>query len=134
MGHQGPAGQGDIAGESSNAGGSSSEGLAAEETQPNYHLPATLDVSDGSGVSWRPLDPSTTGILSRQTTRLTDLVVRERIVTPAWGSRLRKCALHLPFPEDISAGPLQSASQPCHSSWWSCVQMSMQQRDARCRH
>ncbi|KAJ0107682.1 hypothetical protein J7T55_010288 [Diaporthe amygdali] len=49
VGHQGPAGQGDIAGESSNAGGSSSEGLAAEETQPNYHLPATLDVSDGSG-------------------------------------------------------------------------------------
>ena len=48
------AGQGDIAAESSSnaAAGSSGEGLVAEEeAQPSYHLPATLDVSDGSGVS-----------------------------------------------------------------------------------
>ncbi|KAI3396157.1 hypothetical protein diail_420 [Diaporthe ilicicola] len=49
--------QGVIAAESSStaaaAGSSSSssgqEGLAAQQAQPNFHLPATLDVSDGSG-------------------------------------------------------------------------------------
>ncbi|KAL1880038.1 hypothetical protein Daus18300_001401 [Diaporthe australafricana] len=55
---QDPAGQqqqqGDIVAESSSssaaAGSGSSEGLAAEQAaQPYFHLPATLDVSDGSG-------------------------------------------------------------------------------------
>lgn len=64
MGQQDPAGQGDIAAESSSdaaaaaaaaPGGPSSEGLVADhhQEQPSYHLPATLDVSDGSGVSFR---------------------------------------------------------------------------------
>lgn len=57
MGQQDPAGQGDIAAESSSdaaaaAPGGPSEGLVADhQAQPSYHLPATLDVSDGSGVS-----------------------------------------------------------------------------------
>lgn len=52
---QDPAGQGDIAAESSTpnaAVGSGESGLVAEEAQPQhiFHLPAHLDVSDGSGV------------------------------------------------------------------------------------
>lgn len=62
VGQQDPAGQGDIAAESSSdaahaaaPGGPSSEGLVADhQEQPSYHLPATLDVSDGSGVSSVP--------------------------------------------------------------------------------
>lgn len=51
VGQQGPAGQGDIAAESSStaAVGSGESGLVAEEAEPNFHLPAHLDVSDGSG-------------------------------------------------------------------------------------
>lgn len=50
---QDSAGQGDIAAESSStaAVGSGESGLVAEEAQHNFHLPAHLDVSDGSGVS-----------------------------------------------------------------------------------
>lgn len=51
---QDSAGQGDIAAESSSsvaALGSGESGLAAEEAQHVFHLPAHLDVSDGSGVS-----------------------------------------------------------------------------------
>lgn len=53
VGQQDPAGQGDIAAESSSvaAVGSGESGLVAEEAEPNFHLPAHLDVSDGSGVS-----------------------------------------------------------------------------------
>lgn len=59
MGQQNSAGQGDIAaGSSSNAAvGSGESGLVAEEALPNFHLPAHLDVSDGSGVSPAPLLP-----------------------------------------------------------------------------
>lgn len=53
VGQQDSAGQGDIAAESSSmtAGGSGEGGLVAEEAQHTFHLPAHLDVSDGSGVS-----------------------------------------------------------------------------------
>lgn len=53
VGQQDSAGQGDIAAESSSmtAGGSGESGLVAEEAQHTFHLPAHLDVSDGSGVS-----------------------------------------------------------------------------------
>lgn len=75
VGQQDPAGgQGDIAAESSSGaaapGGPSASGeggLVADQVQPgelSYHLPATLDVSDGSGVSLVPRRPGGVRALS----------------------------------------------------------------------
>lgn len=61
VGQQDPAGRGDIAAESSSSSGapgpSGESGLTADQAGPSYHLPVSLDVSDGSGVS-HPRSPS----------------------------------------------------------------------------
>lgn len=75
MGQQDSAGRGDIAGESSSssaaaaAGPSGESGLTADQQQaePSYHLPATLDVSDGSGVSRVSPSPPKYGLSERAT-------------------------------------------------------------------